>query len=197
MNKIEKKLKVVAAALILVLMTACASFKKPSDPVYDVRSNEEVKLHYFISLSKINENPQFTKVNDTYSAGSGQHTLSVKSHLFPDRKSAEAFLLSRRTYLHQAYSTLVAPYFGVVNANPECMKMVDVSGNILKEPDSESMALSFVADESGNLMDCYSGSPSKTVKYFLKHCYKTNSVFEVKLVNRVGTANPAVNLVCD
>lgn len=199
MVKFPKAFFVVAPALFALCIVGCASSDqgKALSAQYNVQTDEKAKQHYFISLNKLNQNPLFSSVDGALSATSGQHTITVKTHKFSDRKSAESFLLSRRTYLHQAYSTLIAPYFGVVNANAECMKLVDVTGEIQKQADSQSIALAFVADQSGRLMDCYSEKPANTVNYFLKYCYKQQSVFEVKLTNQIGAVKPTVTLECN
>lgn len=184
--------------LAVTLMTAsCTSPNKSAQPVYNSPSNEQVKIHYLITLTRLEDNPLFKKVDKVFVSERGLHEITVKSTPFENKKAAQTFLLNRRTYLHQAYSTLVAPYYGVVNADPECMKLVNVSGELKKDDESETVELAFVADETGNLTDCYSEKPFSTVKYFLKYCYKAAAVYEVKLKNRIGDAEPALSLSCN
>lgn len=169
-----------------------------SAPVFNKVSDEQVKQSYFISLANLGQNPLFEKSADsTFQAASGQHKVIVKTNPFQNKKAAQAFLLGRRTYLHQAYSTLIAPYFGVVNADPECMKLVNVAGDLKKSKDSEQVSLTFAASESGQLVDCYSEKPQSTVKYLLKLCYKNNSVYEVKVLNKIGAVEPDVSAECN
>jgi hypothetical protein len=189
--------------LSLFLIAGCTTAGEPQSqtaPVaeYNVPSAEAVKTTYFFSLENLNKNPMLTKSGDnSYVASNGEHKISVSRNPFESATAAKSFLLNRRTYLHQAYSTLIAPYFGTVQADADCMKHVNVTGELKQQAGVDFIMMSFVANPKEQLVDCYSEKPSHTVKYYLYSCKKTNAVFEVKLLNRIGAKEPVVYTSCN
>ncbi len=186
--------------LYLAVLIGCAT---PSATVsknkaeYNVSSVEQVKLDYLISLTKLDQNSTFKKETDSsYSAASGAHKISIAEKRFKSKKEAMTFLYTRRTYLHQAFSTLIAPYYGIVQANAECMKLVDVKGDLKKFGKDEYVSMSFGANRSEQLVDCHSEMPAYSVKYTLYLCHQINSVFEVKVLNQIGSEGPGLHITC-
>jgi len=192
--------KLIFSLWIIAGCTTAVKTQPQANPVaeYNVPSAEAVKVTYLFSLENLDKNPLLVKsVENGYSTSAGAHKITIKKNSFLNGKAAKSFLLNRRTYLHQAYSTLIAPYFGTVQADAECMKYVNLSGELKQQAGHDDIMMAFVANQQEQLVDCYSEKPSHTVKYYLHRCKKTNSVYEVKLINRIGAAEPSLSISCN
>jgi hypothetical protein len=200
----------VISVLFLIFLSSCKLFNKSNEAVFlsktdnsitssfDEQVDSQPQVTYFIKLNEIDKNDNFHLTSsDEYILKNSNFKISISKIKIKNKVEGKKHILNKRMILNQSYSVLIAPYFGLVEADQDCMRLVDVKGESSKKDKSiEVTKMKFAVNENEQLIDCNVDKPVGTATYFLVSCQDYKSVYEIKIFSKIGEREPDLELRC-
>jgi hypothetical protein len=124
------------------------------------------------------------------------YNLKVILHPVTNKSEGLKYIFNRRMLLHQNFQNEIAPYFGVITLNQDCLKLVDTKGDLIEPNKNESYTkLSFAAKSDYTLFDCASDQFSTTLTYYFHYCANKKTVYETRFSKKIA-ADVGLNISC-
>lgn len=158
-----------------------------------------VPLNLSLKLSQIQNSPDFTKTDADlfkYSRVSGVD-LKIYRYNFLSLKDAEFFVQNRKLRLHQSFQNNIAPYFGVVELNQNCLKQARLEAIDQKiDSDTTKFFMEFPVTNRRVVSDCVRDNASDIIHYEFYLCLKKNQVYELRTYRELTDSVPHFQISC-
>lgn len=152
-----------------------------------------------IALSDLAQNSEFINTKDDQFVFKNKERLNLKIFEYKFKKSqdAEFYLQNRKMLLHQTFQNNIAPYFGVIEANPICYSRAQVEA-VDQDLNESTRYFYMVLPVTKNLVvsDCLKDETWGLVKYEFFYCKKNNSIFELRNYNPLGQKTASYVVTC-
>ena len=178
-------MKIVFAGLISLLLFSCAHTKTDLSQMN-------------ITLPAVSADERFVSYGeDRYKLKAEDSDIRVLRYKFKTGPEALTYLMNRRMLLHRSFQDDVAPYFGLIKSEQECLAMVDIKADIKSDlPGAEYFFMQLPINRNNVVLDCHQKEIWGLASYYFFHCTDSHDVFEVRY-NRPRDVRPRpLNVTC-
>ena len=151
----------------------------------------------FVQLSQLGEDQRLTENEQGWYVLQGENfDIKIIRHEFADKNESLKYIFNRRLLLHRNFQNEIAPYFGVIQLNQDCLKSVDTKGEMQENAVGDAWTkLSFPAKNDYSLYDCSSDLFKAVTTYYFHYCKAQNKVYETRFSKKLESTD-SVKLSC-